>query len=78
MKGSNRADILSVVKYSLFLVTQKVKYSKLNVIGDFKLRKMYFFYTANNSVVEFTNIGYSLTVETQICKWSLEGLDIFM
>jgi len=39
---------------------------------------MYFCYTANNSVVEFTNTGYSLMVETEIHKWILEGLDIQM
>lgn len=36
MKGSDRADILSVVRYAFFLVTPKVKYSQLNVMGDFK------------------------------------------
>lgn len=40
--------------------------------------KMYSPYTADNSVVEFTDTGYSLTVETEIYEWILKDLDIFM
>lgn len=42
------------------------------------MKKDAHFYIAINSVVEFINMGYSMTVVTQIHKQNLEGLDTFM
>lgn len=42
------------------------------------MKKDVHFYIASDTVVELINTGYSMTVVTQIHKWNLEGVDIFM
>lgn len=42
------------------------------------MKKDVHFYTANNSVVEFINTGYSMTAVTQIHKRSLEFRYIYV